>query len=180
MGRCPSPTLQWSMAHFSHCYKLSCSKVAVLVLPLLPYPASLFIYSSSGECPSPTLHSSGHPVLFAMCLFLLMLFSCLFIIQFVFFSFFPGWVLVCPGGYADLAQDCLWEYCMLLSSPGGLLLHSRLETGVWQGRSPPGFSVYCGVGMLCVGWGCGGVGVLPLLGGFFCKAYLQHLSKILL
>jgi hypothetical protein len=24
-----------------------------------------------------------------------------------FFSFFPGWGLVCPGGYADLAQGCL-------------------------------------------------------------------------
>jgi hypothetical protein len=25
--------------------------------------------------------------------------------------------------------------------------------------------------MLCVGWGCGGVGVLPLLGGFSCKVF---------
>jgi hypothetical protein len=32
----------------------------------------------------------------------------------VFFSFFPGWGLVCPGGYADL-----WEYRVLLSSPCG-------------------------------------------------------------
>jgi hypothetical protein len=30
------------------------------------------------------------------------------------------------------------------------------------------------------GWWCGGVGVLPLLGGFSCKVYLQHISKILL
>jgi hypothetical protein len=44
----------------------------------------------------------------------------LVIIQF-FFSFFPGWWLVCPGGYADLAQGCLWEYHMPLSSPCGLL-----------------------------------------------------------
>jgi hypothetical protein len=36
------------------------------------------------------------------------------------------------------------------------------------------------VEMLCAGWGCGGVKVLPLLGGFSCKVYLQHLSKILL
>jgi hypothetical protein len=34
--------------------------------------------------------------------------------------------------------------------------------------------------MLCLGRGCGGVGVLPLLGGFSSKVYLQHLSKILL
>jgi hypothetical protein len=31
--------------------------------------------------------------------------------------------------------------------------------------------------MLCVGWWCGGVKVLPLLCGFSCKVYLQHLSK---
>jgi hypothetical protein len=35
------------------------------------------------------------------------------------------------------------------------------------------------VGMLCVGWGYGGVKVLPLLSGFSCKVYLQCLSKIL-
>jgi hypothetical protein len=46
----------------------------------------------------------------------------LFITQFVFFLFFPGWRSVCPGGYADLAQGCLWEYCMPLTSPGGLCL----------------------------------------------------------
>jgi hypothetical protein len=33
------------------------------------------------------------------------------------FLFFPGWVSVCPGGYADLAQGCLWKYCVLLNSP---------------------------------------------------------------
>jgi hypothetical protein len=27
------------------------------------------------------------------------------------FSFFPGWRSFCPGGYAALAQGCLWEYC---------------------------------------------------------------------
>jgi hypothetical protein len=51
----------------------------------------------------------------------------LFIIQLVFFCFFPGWGSVCPGGYVDLAQGCLWEYCMTLSSPGGLLLSSWWE-----------------------------------------------------
>jgi hypothetical protein len=33
------------------------------------------------------------------------------------FSFFPGWGSVCPGGYADLAQGCLWKYHVPLSSP---------------------------------------------------------------
>jgi hypothetical protein len=34
--------------------------------------------------------------------------------------------------------------------------------------------------MLFAGWRCGGIKVLPLLGGFACEVYLQHLSKILL
>jgi hypothetical protein len=40
----------------------------------------------------------------------------------VFFSFFSEWGSVCPGGYADLAQGCLWEYRIPLSSPCGLCL----------------------------------------------------------
>jgi hypothetical protein len=64
----------------------------------------------------PTFWHLGCPALFAMCLF------CCNCLLFRFFSFFPGWGLVCPGGYADLAQDCLWEYCMFLSSPCGLHL----------------------------------------------------------
>jgi hypothetical protein len=35
------------------------------------------------------------------------------------------------------------------------------------------------LGMLCAGLGCGEVRVLPLLSGFSCKVYLQHLSKVL-
>jgi hypothetical protein len=35
-------------------------------------------------------------------------------------------------------------------------------------------------GMLCESWGCGGVGILPLLGGFSCQVYLQCLSRRLL
>jgi hypothetical protein len=34
------------------------------------------------------------------------------------------------------------------------------------------------VEILCAGWRCGGVKVLPLLGVFACKLCLQHLSKI--
>jgi hypothetical protein len=46
----------------------------------------------------------------------------------------------------------------------------RLGVGVWWWRGiPPGFSVQCEVEMLCAGWRCGGVKILPLLGGFSCK-----------
>jgi hypothetical protein len=59
-----------------------------------------------------------------------------------FFSFFPEWGLVCPGGYADLAQGCLWEYCVPLSSPVVCFFPSDLGAGVWWWcGSPPGFSV---------------------------------------
>jgi hypothetical protein len=44
------------------------------------------------------------------------------------FSFFPGWRSVCPGGYADLAQGCLWEYHVPLNSP---CLHLPKPSGSW-------------------------------------------------
>jgi hypothetical protein len=49
-----------------------------------------------------------------------------------FFSFFPGWGSVCPGGYTDLAQGCLWEYHIPLSSPCGLHLPTHLGAAVWR------------------------------------------------
>jgi hypothetical protein len=44
-----------------------------------------------------------HPTLFPACLY------CSYCLL-VSFSFFPLWRSVCPGGYAALAQGCLWEY----------------------------------------------------------------------
>jgi hypothetical protein len=49
---------------------------------------------------------------------------------FFLFFVFPGWGSVCPGGYANLVQGCLWEYHVPLCSPGGLLLPSRIGAGV--------------------------------------------------
>jgi hypothetical protein len=127
----PLPLLQAFLLLISGC-----------VLPFLPSPACLFIYSSHGkwvfppllwsfpptatftsfpahgcwvcatasafsswlvvrDFPSPPLWHSGHPTLFATCHF------CCYCLLFSFFFFFPGWGLVCPGGYADLAQGCL-------------------------------------------------------------------------
>jgi hypothetical protein len=45
---------------------------------------------------------------------------CVFFVVIAYYSvslFFSGWGSVCPGGYADLAQGCLWKYCIPLSSP---------------------------------------------------------------
>jgi hypothetical protein len=44
------------------------------------------------------------------------------------FSFFPVWRSVCPGGYAALAQGCLWEY----GSTAKLTL-SAPSQAVWAG-----------------------------------------------
>jgi hypothetical protein len=88
------------------------------------------------DFPSPTLRHSGHPAP------LLCVFFCCYCLLFSFFSFFPGQGSVCPGGYADLAQGCLWEYLVPLSSSCGHVFPSHLGTGMWRWHgSPPGFSV---------------------------------------
>jgi hypothetical protein len=49
-------------------------------------------------------------------------FQCVLFVLIAYYSvslFFPGWRSVCQGGYAALAQACLWEYCVVpQSSPG--------------------------------------------------------------
>jgi hypothetical protein len=60
--------------------------------------ACLFIVL--GRIPLPPLRHSGLPTLFATCLYCS---YCLLLN----FSFVPRWMLVCPGGYADLAQGYL-------------------------------------------------------------------------
>jgi hypothetical protein len=105
----PSPVQFSSHRRF---YKLSHSWLlgASLLLPepLGPGPACLF--AVLGGIPLPPLWCSGCPTLFAMCLY------CCYYLLFS-FSFFPRWRSVCSGSYADLAQGCLWEYLILLSSP---------------------------------------------------------------
>jgi hypothetical protein len=144
-GSVPSPCSGGAFHMTATVTSFPLSKAAGQVLPLLPSPAGLFIYSSCGKCSYPTLQIWGCPSLFTLCLF----FQLLVYYSVSFFCFSPGWWSVCLGGYADLAQGCLWEYCMPLSSPGCLLLPSRLGAGLWWHRSSPGFSIWWGVGMLC-------------------------------
>jgi hypothetical protein len=84
--------------------------VAGHVAQLLPSPAWLVYLQFCEGFPFPPLWCSGCPTLFAMCLY------CCYYVLFS-FSFFPRWRSVCSGSYADLAQGCLWEYLILLSSP---------------------------------------------------------------
>jgi hypothetical protein len=121
MWEVPHPPSAVEFSSHCHFHKLSCSKVAGRGLPLLPSLANLFIYCSMRDCPFPPLWHSRHPALFATCLFCCCLFG------FFSFSCFPGWESACPGVYADLAQDCLWEYHVPLTSPGGLRLSSWYE-----------------------------------------------------
>jgi hypothetical protein len=65
--------------------------------------AQLVYLQSREGFPSPNLWRSGCPTLFPGCLYCS---YCLLLS----FSFFPGWRSVCLGGYAALAQACLWEY----------------------------------------------------------------------
>jgi hypothetical protein len=91
------------------------------MLLLLPSPAWLvYLQFWKGFLFSP-LRSSGRPTLFAMCLFCYCFSVSLF---------FPRWGLVCPGGYADLAQGCLWEYHIPLNSLCGLRLPKL--SGCWR------------------------------------------------
>jgi hypothetical protein len=125
----------------------------------LPLP-----HSSVFRVPCPLLH-----------VFLLLLF-----IQFFFFLFFPlcwgqsvqGAMLIWPRVVCGSTECCLAHLVVCFSQ-------ARRSWRLVM-REPPGFSVHRGVGILCVGWECGYVGVLPLLCGLSCKVYLQRLSKILL
>jgi hypothetical protein len=98
-GCAPHPVSSGACLTLATVGSLSPSKHIGGVALLLPSLASLFIYSSMKACLFPTLWSSGCPTLFATCLFFS---SCLYIIQFVFFSFF-SWVGV------SLSRSLCWS-----------------------------------------------------------------------
>jgi hypothetical protein len=116
----PSSPVEFSSLCHSH--KLSCSwllGVSPCSCQSLSGPPGLFIYSSGKDFPSPSLQFSVRPP-FPMCLYCS---YCLLLS----FSFFPRWRLVCPGGYAALAQGCLWEYCGTAK-----LTLSSFSQAVWE------------------------------------------------
>jgi hypothetical protein len=105
----PSSPVEFSSLRHSHklpCFWLLGMRPAPAPTRASPaHPACLFtVYLQSWEgFPSPNLQCSGRPTLFPACLYCS---YCLLLS----FSFFPRWRSVCPGGYAALAQACLWEY----------------------------------------------------------------------
>jgi hypothetical protein len=129
VGLPPSPV---EFSYLCHFYKLSCSwLLGVCHRSCLLWP-SLFIYNSVRDFPSPPFGTQGAPPSLLCVFFVIAYYS-------VYFSFFPGWGSVCPGGYADLAQGCLWENHMLLSSPCGLLLPKRSRCWHLAARGPSWF-----------------------------------------
>jgi hypothetical protein len=132
VGLLPSPV---EFSSLRHSHKLSRSWLlgthSAPTEPLQPGPA--YLLTVLGMIPLPSSSALSVPTLFAMCLYCS---YCLLLS----FSFFPWWRSVCPGGYAVLAQGCLWEYCVLLNSacpclpkPSG---HRLLVA-----RGPLGFSI---------------------------------------
>jgi hypothetical protein len=99
---------------------------------LLPYPAGLW-----GISP-PLLQFSGHPALFAMCLFCC--YCLLFSFLFPLFSLggsrsLQGAMLIWPRVVCGSAAYCLAHLVVCI-------FPSHLGTGVrWRPRSPPGFPV---------------------------------------
>jgi hypothetical protein len=78
------------------------------------FPSRLVYLQFCEGFPSPLFSAQGAPPSL-LCVF--------FVIAYYSVSlFFPGWGSFCLGGYADLAQGCLWEYRVPLRSPCGLRL----------------------------------------------------------
>jgi hypothetical protein len=192
MGSGPSPT---PVEFSSHCHfcKLSCSWLLGMALHscLLWLDCLFTVHMGSGPShlacgvflPPPLLQAflllvagrcSCSCLLWLACLFTVpwgiaflpplcyVSFLSLFIIQCLFFP----WVgLVCAEGYADLAQGCLWENCVLLSSLCGLPLpkqsgHWHLvarETRrflclTWSGNAMHGLGVWRSQNFACSRW----------------------------
>jgi hypothetical protein len=138
--------------------------------PALSGQPGLFIYSSGRGSPSTLFRAQGTPPSLPH----------VFIVLIAHYSvslFSPG------GGWSVQGAMLIWPRVVCGSTMYPLahlvcVFPSHLGAGVWQSGSPPGFSVQCKVEMLCTGWRCGGVKVLPLFGGLACTVCLQHLSKI--
>jgi hypothetical protein len=124
-----------------HFYKLSCSWLLGVC-----HHSCLLHLACCEEFPLPCSSVLRAPRPLCYMSFLLLL----LIIQFFLSLFSLGGGSVCPGGYADLAQGCLWEYHVSLSSPCGPWLgtpcglHLPKPSGhchLVGRRSPPGFSI---------------------------------------
>jgi hypothetical protein len=149
--------------------------------PLRPGLACLF--TVLGRIPLPAFSSQGAPPsLLCVFIFLIAYYSsnkqyCLSNIAQAIFLFFSLFSL--GGGQSVQRAILIWPrdvcgpdiLCPCLPKSSG---HGWLAVA-W---GPSWFHCSTWSEMLCAGWRCGGVKVLPLLGGLACKVCLQHLSII--
>jgi hypothetical protein len=98
--------------------------VAGHMLLLQPSPARLASLQFHEVFPSPTLRHSGRLTLFATCLL------CCYCLLFS-FSFFPGWLSVCPGGYSDLVRIVCGSTVYRLAHLVVRIFPICLGTAVW-------------------------------------------------
>jgi hypothetical protein len=122
----------------SHAFLLLVAGCAPRLLPSPAWPG-LFIYSSWKDSPSPpSALRVPHPLGYVSLLFLLLITYLLSLL--LSFCFFSRWGLVCPGGYADLAQvvcgSIVYHLAHLVR-----VFPSCLGAGIWRPGGPPGFSV---------------------------------------
>jgi hypothetical protein len=136
------------------------SKVAGQGPPVLPSPAGLFIYSLCEGVP--LLHSPEFRTPGCLC-YMSFFFFQLLVYYSVFFSFFPGWGSMCLGAYADLSQEvpCA-AYLLTWWSP------KQVRSWCLVAREPSWLLHLMRHGDAMCGLGCGGIRILPLLGGFPC------------
>jgi hypothetical protein len=129
----PSSPVEFSSLRHSH--KLPCSwLLGVRPAPAparasLARPACLFTVPGRIPFPQSSALRAPHPLSSVSLLLLLLITQ---------FFFFPGWRSVCPGGYAALAQACLWEYH---GTAKLCVFPSHLGAGDWRPGGPPCFSV---------------------------------------
>jgi hypothetical protein len=121
MGAPPSPVEFSSLCHSHKLSRFWLLGTHRRSRPLHPGPAFLFTILGGIPLPFSSVLRVPHPLCYVSLLFLLI------IIQFL---SFPRVGAGLSGGYADLAQDCLWEYCVPLSSPCGPCLSK--QSGRWH------------------------------------------------
>jgi hypothetical protein len=137
-GKWPFPLLPWSFpttATFTGFPAPGCWTCATAPA----FSGQLVFLQFCGGLPLPHFGAQGAlPSSLRVC------FCCCCLLFSFFFFFFPESGSVCLGGYADLAQGCLWEYRMPLSSPGGLRLPKWSRSWRLAAREPSWF--------LCLMW----------------------------
>jgi hypothetical protein len=173
-SRSPHSPVEFSSLCYSH--KLSCSWLLGACCrsrchshPLQPGLACLFTVLGGIPLPHFSVQGAPHSL------------QHVFIVLIAYYSVSLFFLF---GGRSVQGAMLIWPRVVCGSTAYCLahLVHvfpSHLGSRIWRWPGgPPDFSIQGEVEMLCAGWRCGGVKVLPLLGGLACKVCVQHLSKI--